>query len=103
MSAFGKDLVQSAREALAIAKGEAAPARVFTPPPVDVVAIRKRTGLSQDRFARRFGFSAAAVRDWEQNRRTPDAAARTLLTVIEREPEAVERALASALKPQPSA
>ena len=93
MTTFGQDLIASAREALAIAQGEAEPARAFVPPDVDVAAIRKRSGLSQARFAQRFGFSAAAVRDWEQQRRRPDAAARTLLIVIDREPQAVERAL----------
>lgn len=63
------------------------------PPPVDVAAIRKETGLSQERFARRYGFSSSAVRDWEQRRRIPDPAARTLLIVIDREPQAVDRAL----------
>lgn len=96
MTTFGQDLIASAREALAIAEGEAEPGRAFTPPEVDVAAIRKRAGLSQDRFAKRFGFSAASVRDWEQGRRRPDAAARTLLIVIDREPQAVERALRAA-------
>jgi putative transcriptional regulator len=93
MSTFGQNLIESAREALAIASGQAEAAQIFTPPEVDVAAIRKRSGLSQERFAKRFGFSAAAVRDWEQQRRRPDAAARTLLLVIDREPHAVERAL----------
>ncbi len=93
MSTFGQELIESAREGLAIAIGEAEPAQAFTPPEVDVAAIRKRSGLSQERFAKRFGFSAAAIRDWEQRRRRPDAAARTLLIVIDREPQAVERAL----------
>jgi putative transcriptional regulator len=93
MSKFGQDLIQSAHEALVIAKGEAEPSRIFLPPKVDVAAIRKRTGLSQDKFARRYGFSPSAVRDWEQRRRNPEPAARTLLLVIDREPRAVERAL----------
>ena len=93
MSKFGQDLIQSANEALVIAKGEAEPSRIFLPPKVDVAAIRKRTGLSQDKFARRYGFSPSAVRDWEQRRRNPEPAARTLLLVIDREPLAVERAL----------
>ena len=96
MSGFGRDLIRSAEEALAIAEGRAEPARLYTPPPVDVAAIRKRTGLSQDGFARRYGFSLHAVRDWEQRRRNPEAAARTLLVVIDREPQAVERALRTA-------
>ena len=56
-------------------------------------------GLSQDRFAQRYGLTAARVRDWEQGRSQPDSAARAYLMVIEREPEAVERALA----PKPAA
>jgi putative transcriptional regulator len=46
-------------------------ARLF-PEQVDVRAIRERVRLSQEGFALRFGFSAAAVRDWEQGRRRPD-------------------------------
>lgn len=56
--------------------------------------VRAGTGLSQSRFAARYGFSAAAVRDWEQGRRTPEASTLCYLRVIEREPQAVERALA---------
>ena len=96
MSEFGRDLIRSAEEALAIASGGAEPARLYTAPAVDVLAIRKRTGLSQDGFAKRYGFSLHAVRDWEQRRRVPEAAARTLLVVIDREPQAVERALRTA-------
>ena len=96
MTKFGRDLIESAREALAITKGEAAPARVFSPAPIDVAAIRKRLGLSQQEFARRFGLSVAMVRDWEQKRRNPDRAARTLLLVIDRNPKAVELALSAA-------
>lgn len=82
-------------EVAAIVEGAAAPARVHAPAEVDVRAIRQRLGLSQSAFAARFGFSAAAVKDWEQHRRRPEAAARILLTVIDREPAAVERALAT--------
>ena len=49
--------------------------------------------ITQARFAQRFGFSVAAVRDWEQGRRKPDAAARTLLLVIAHNAGAVEAAL----------
>ena len=73
------------------------------PEHVDVKAIRARLGLSQSRFALRFGFTPAAVRNWEQARRQPDTAARAFLTVIDREPNAVERALAPAAGPTPGA
>lgn len=67
--------------------------RVHVPAEVDVRAVRTRAGLTQAAFAARYGFSKAAVTDWEQGRRRPEAAARVLLTVIDREPEAVVRAL----------
>jgi putative transcriptional regulator len=62
----------------------------------DVRALRHRLGLSQERFAARFGFSVDAVRQYESKRRTPTGAARVLLRVIAREPDAVTRALADA-------
>jgi putative transcriptional regulator len=60
---------------------------------LSVRRIRAGTGLSQDGFAKRFGFSVGAVRDWEQGRRTPERAALAYLRVIQREPDAVMRAL----------
>ncbi len=62
--------------------------------PVNVKAVRAKTRLSQDKFARIYGLEVAALRDWEQGRRTPDRAAQTLFTIIDRDPEAVARLLA---------
>ncbi|AMJ59167.1 helix-turn-helix domain-containing protein [Bosea sp. PAMC 26642] len=93
MATFGQDLIESASEALAMARGEKKPARTIAVEIVDVVAIRKRLGLSQDAFARKFGLSAATLRDWEQGRRSMDRTARALLKVIDQAPEVVERAL----------
>jgi putative transcriptional regulator len=93
MTKFGAELIQGATEALAIARGETAPSRVFTTKAPNVAEIRRRLGLSQDRFAKKFGLSPATVRDWEQGRRQPDAPARNLLRVIDYAPETVERAL----------
>jgi putative transcriptional regulator len=93
MSEFGDELLRSAHEALEIVRGAQEPAFVHVPETVDVAAIRKRTGLSQERFAREFGLAVSAVRDWEQRRRTPDRTARVLLTVIDRRQEAVRDAL----------
>ena len=83
--------------AIGIARGEADPStyRVHVPERVDVRAIRRGLGLSQESFAQRFGFTPSAVRDWEQGRRQPERAARVLLMVIAREPEAVSRALSA--------
>ena len=70
--------------------------RVHVPARVDVKAIRKAQGLTQDEFSERYGLPVATVRDWEQERREPDTGSRLLLRVIEREPEAVTRALSRA-------
>lgn len=59
-------------------------------------AIRERLGLSQAAFAARFNLDVRAVQDWEQGRRRPDRAARTLLRVIDANPQAVELALKKA-------
>jgi putative transcriptional regulator len=83
-------------EVTEIVEGRAKPARACVPEMVDVRALRAREGLSQAEFAARYGFMTSAVREWEQKRRRPEASARVLLTVIEREPEAVRRALARA-------
>ena len=62
-------------------------------PPARVKAIRKRLAKSPKEFERRFGIPARTAEGWEQGRKV-DATARVLLTIIDREPEAVERALA---------
>ncbi len=62
-------------------------------PEPDVNAIRAKLGMTQDSFAAAFGVSAGTIRNWEQGRRQPHGPARVLLTIIEREPEAVLRAL----------
>ncbi|MEO5336754.1 MAG: helix-turn-helix domain-containing protein [Magnetospirillum sp. WYHS-4] len=54
---------------------------------------RAATGLSQNAFAARFGIPAGSLRDWEQGRRTPDAAAQSYLRVIARMPDVVAKAL----------
>jgi putative transcriptional regulator len=69
--------------------------RVHVPVEVNVKKIRRRLGLSQEAFAKTYGFALSAVRDWEQGRRRPERSARILLKIVEREPEAVTRALAS--------
>lgn len=66
---------------------------------VDVRAVRERLGMSQNKFAQTFAFSPGTVRNWEQHRRRPEGPARVLLTIIEKEPEAVTRAL-GALRPK---
>lgn len=92
MGTFGQELIKSAKEAAAIARGEAEPARLFER--ADVAAIRKGLNLSQHKFAARFGLSAATVKDWEQGRRQPDTSANNYLLVIKYAPDLVARVVA---------
>ena len=85
------EFLEAMQQVADILTGKLAPARVHRVPPrdVDMKAIRDKLGLSQGAFAARFGFSVGAVREWEQGRRRPEQAARTLLLVIQHDPEAV--------------
>jgi len=78
-------------EAFLAGEQEGFKARV--PQEVDVKAIRNRLGMTQARFSDTFGFSLDAIKHWEGGRRTPEAPARTLLTVIDKNPAAVLTAL----------
>ena len=93
MSRFGKELLESAREAVAISEGKLAPAGSIEFEAIDVAAIRKRLKLTQAEFAEQFHLSLATIRDWEQKRRTPDRIAANLLRVIDKAPQVVSRAL----------
>ena len=67
--------------------------KAHVPQEVDVKAIRNRLGMTQAKFSGVFGFSLDAIKHWEGGRRTPEAPARTLLTVIDKNPAAVLTAL----------
>ena len=92
----GREVEEALGEVLAHVRGDIdLPCRIVDDPSARRIrALRKRLKLSRRKFADRFGLDARAVQDWEQGRRVPDRAARVLLTVIDRNPKAVERALA---------
>ena len=98
MSKAGSRILKSARQALAYAKGEtdATSYGVHIPSELDVKSIRQKIGMSQQEFAGYFGVSKRTIQEWEQGRRHPSGAARAFLLVIDREPEAVRRALTAA-------
>ena len=92
---FGRELLAGVQEALAHMRGEIElPYRIIeTMPATRVKEIRRKVAKSPKEFERRFHIPARTLEGWEQGRRAPDVAARVLLTVIEKDPEAVERAL----------
>jgi transcriptional regulator with XRE-family HTH domain len=67
---------------------------------VDVKSIRHKLNMTQSRFSETFGFSLDAIKHWEGGRRTPEAPARTLLTVIDKNPAAVITALYPGVLPR---
>ena len=79
---IGAEILQGLRE---IKRGEYG--RVINVP--DIAQIREKTGLSQARFAQLLGVSVRTLQDWEQGRRAPSGAARTLLMVAARRPLAL--------------
>ena len=87
-------MIESARQALAFAKGERNHGcEVHVPEDIDVRASREKMSLSQGEFAKLFGLSKRTLEHWEHRRRVPSGPARAFLTVIAREPDAVRRAL----------
>lgn len=93
-------MTEAERHAAALADSDAQPltperaSRMKRTPQVRV--IRRALGLSQEDFAARFHIPLGTLRDWEQGRKDPDAAARAYLVVIGRNPSAVSEALHSA-------
>jgi putative transcriptional regulator len=94
---FGVRLEEGLAEALAWKRGETTlpTLNVDVMSAARVKEIRRRLTKSPKEFERRFGIPARTLEGWEQGRRV-DSTSRVLLTVIDRAPEAVERALASA-------
>jgi putative transcriptional regulator len=91
-------ILRGARQALAFAKGEAdvSKFRVHIPHEIDVRRIRTKLKMTQEDFARQFGFSVNTLRHWEQGKRIPEGPTRAYLLVIDRAPKAVTKALRAA-------
>lgn len=78
---LGKELLKSVRQMTA-GKG-----RVVLSP---VISARKKSGLSQAEFAKLLGVSVRTLQEWEQGRRQPSGAAKTLISIAERRPEVLK-------------
>lgn len=82
-----EELFESVKQGGAILRGKMKPSRTFEFPKSEVRKIREQYGLSQDKFARLMGISAATLRNWEQGRRKPEGPARILLMIAAKHPE----------------
>ena len=79
---IGLEILQGIRE---LKRGEHG--RVTNTP--SVTSVRERTGLSQAKFAQLLGVSVRTLQEWEQGRRAPSGAARTLLLIAQKNPRAL--------------
>ena len=87
MEQFQNDLLASVRQ-MKIGKA----ARVTTVEVSAATEARNRVGMSQSEFAKLLGVSVRTLQDWEQGRREPSGAAKTLLRIASQNPEAVKAA-----------
>jgi putative transcriptional regulator len=90
---LGRRLIAGTKEMLAHARGEIQLEAHTLPGPIDVKSIRRRSGLSQTKFAKAFALNPRTLQEWEQHKGQPDGAVRAYLTVIDRNPAAVIEAL----------
>ncbi len=84
-----EELLESIKQGGAILRGEMKPSRVFEFDQPNVRSIRSHYGFSQAEFAGMLGISVSTLRNWEQGRRKPEGAARVLLRVAAKYPDAV--------------
>lgn len=89
--AFGL-IAAGLEDAIAFVQGDDTRARVAVP--IDVRAVRKATSKTREAFATAYKLPLGTVRDWEQQRRQPDAPARALLMLIAADPKGIENLLA---------
>lgn len=87
---IGRELLESIRE---MKSGQAA--RVTDVQANEVAEARHRTGLSQAQFAEALGISKRTLQEWEQGRRSPSGAARTLIHIARRHPDVLREARAN--------
>ena len=86
MKKFQEDLLESVRQ---MKRGEAA--RITKVKLPKAAEARQRMGISQQDFASLLGVSIRTLQDWEQGRREPTGAARTLIRVAEQHPRVLKK------------
>lgn len=86
MSAEGAELLQAVKQMKARKKG-----RIYTPEQLLAISARQSSNLTQKEFARLLNVSIDSIQDWEQGRRSPRGAAKTLLRIAQEHPEVLEK------------
>jgi putative transcriptional regulator len=86
MSTEGAELLKAVKQMKARKKG-----RVYTPEQLLAISARQSANLTQKEFARLLNVSIDSIQDWEQGRRSPRGAAKTLLRIAQEHPEVLEK------------
>lgn len=89
MSEIFKSIKAGLEEAIEFSKGNEIGARVFTPQQIDIKELRKRLGMTQEKFANTFGISLGTLRHWERGDRKPQGPALVLLNLVLKAPETI--------------
>ncbi len=99
MSKGGKEIITGAQQALAYLKGDKTKGRAYKVRnrDIDVKAIRERLHMTQEVFSETFAIPVSTLKKWETNIRVPEGPTKAYLTVIEKNPHAVKKALHSAV------
>ena len=82
----GQEILQGIRDIKAGRVG-----RRYTVASYPIVRAREKSGLSQARFAALLGVSVRTLQEWEQGRREPNGAAKTLIKIAEVYPEVLRK------------
>ena len=86
MSAEGAELLKAVKQMKAKKRG-----KIYTPEQLLAIAARQSVNLTQKEFAQLLNVSIDSVQDWEQGRRSPRGAAKTLLQIAKQHPEVLEQ------------
>ncbi len=99
MSKAGKEIITGSQQALAYLKEDKTKGRAYKvrARDIDVKAIRENLDMTQEVFSETFAIPVSTLKKWETNNRVPEGPTKAYLTVIEKNPRAVKKALHSAV------
>ena len=99
MTKAGKEIIEGAAQALAFIKGDKTKglAHKVRGRKIDVKAIREKLEMTQEAFSETFAIPVSTLKKWEAGNRIPEGPAKAYLTVIEKNPGAVKKALRGTL------
>ena len=98
MTKAGEEIMAGINDAIDYMRGDKTKGRAhyIITAEIDVKAVRKKTGLTQERFAQTYGFSLSTLKKWESGNRQPEGPAKAYLMVIKERPNVVKKALEGA-------